>query len=67
MLEFDVKDMSCGHCVASITRAVQTADPAAQVHVDLAAHRVQITPVSASAATLQQAIADAGFTPEPVG
>lgn len=66
MLNFDVQDMSCGHCVTSITRAVQAADPKAQVEVDLARRRVQVQPVQADAATVQQAIAGAGFTPLPV-
>lgn len=66
MLNFDVQDMSCGHCVASITRAVQAADPKAQVEVDLARRRVQVQPVQADAAAVQQAIAEAGFTPMPV-
>lgn len=66
MLTFEVKDMSCGHCVASITKAVQAADPQAQVAVDLARHRVQVQPALSDAAAVQQAIAAAGFTPEPV-
>lgn len=66
MIRFDVQDMTCGHCVASITRAVQAADPQAQVSVDLAAHQVSITPASADAARLQAAITDAGFTPVPL-
>lgn len=66
MLTFDVQDMSCGHCVASITRAVQAADPQAQVDVDLARRRVQVQPVRLDAGAVQQAIAAAGFTPQPV-
>lgn len=66
MLTFDVQDMSCGHCVASITKAVQAADPQAKVEVDLARHRVQVQPAQADAAAVQQAIAAAGFTPQPV-
>lgn len=66
MLTFDVQDMSCGHCVASITKAVQAADPQARVEVDLATKRVRIAPDRGDAAALQQAIAQAGFTPRPV-
>ena len=66
MLTFDVQDMSCGHCVASITKAVQATDPQARVEVDLARHRVQVQPVQADAAAVQQVIAAAGFTPQPV-
>ena len=66
MIAFDVKDMSCGHCVASITKAVQAIDAGAQVNVDLARHRVQVEPVQADAAALRAAIVAAGFTPELV-
>lgn len=63
MISFEVMDMTCGHCVASITRAVQALDAQARVQVDLAAHRVDIEGVSADAAMLKAAISDAGFTP----
>lgn len=66
MLTFDVQDMSCGHCVASITKAVQAADPQARVEVDLARRRVQVQPGGSDLAAIRQAIAAAGFTPEPV-
>ncbi len=66
MLTFDVQDMSCGHCVASITKAVQAADPQATVEVDLARRRVQVQPGQVDQAAIRQAIAAAGFTPEPV-
>lgn len=66
MLAFQVNDMSCGHCVGAITKAVKAADPNAQVQIDLATHRVQIEPSQADARTLQAAIEDAGYTPQPV-
>lgn len=66
MISFEVPDMSCGHCVASITRAVQAVDGQAQVQVDLERHRVDITPVQADAEALAAAISDAGFTPQAV-
>ncbi|MCA1245728.1 heavy metal translocating P-type ATPase [Massilia sp. MS-15] len=42
MFELTVEDMSCGHCVGRVTKAVQGIDPAAQVAVDLPAKRVRI-------------------------
>ena len=33
MIDFEVSDMSCGHCAATITRAVQAVDPKAEVDV----------------------------------
>ncbi|MBI5269017.1 MAG: heavy-metal-associated domain-containing protein [Burkholderiales bacterium] len=66
MLTFEVKDMTCGHCVGAITQALQAADPAARVEVDLAGHLVRVEPAAADAAALARAIEDAGYTPQPV-
>jgi len=66
MIAFEVNDMSCGHCVSSITQAVKGADKDATVSIDLARHRVEIEPRGASAQTLSDAIKDAGYTPVPV-
>jgi len=63
MIAFQVNDMTCGHCVGAITRAVQAVDPAARVQIDLAAHRVQVENPGAPAATLATAIKEAGYTP----
>lgn len=65
MVEYQVNDMSCGHCVAAITRAVQALDPAAGVEIDLANHRVRVTG-GLAAERYAQAIRDEGYTPEPV-
>lgn len=67
MISFSVNDMTCGHCVSSITRAVQARDPGARVLVDLATHRVDIEPAAASAAELGDAIQEAGYTPVALG
>lgn len=66
MIAFEVKDMSCGHCVATITQAIQQADPQATVQVDLARHRVSVEPARADEAGLRDAISEAGYTPVPV-
>lgn len=66
MIEFRVDDMSCQHCVGSITAAVQALDPAARVLVDLDAHRVRIDSGDERAAAFRDAISQAGFTPQAV-
>jgi copper chaperone CopZ len=66
MIAFEVQDMSCGHCVASITKAVQALDDQAQVSIDLPRHLVQVQADKADAAQIEAAIRDAGFTPVPV-
>lgn len=63
MIAFQVNDMTCGHCVGAITRAVEAADPGAAVRIDLATHRVQVEPGSADTASLEAAIREAGYTP----
>lgn len=66
MITFEVQDMTCGHCVSSITKAVLAVDPGATVTTDLATHRVQIEPSGSDMAKLSCAIHEAGYTPEPV-
>lgn len=61
MYELKVEGMSCGHCVAAVTRAVREIDTAAQVDVDLGHQKVTV----ASAAPLDQiraAVEEAGYT-----
>ena len=66
MIAFEVKDMTCGHCVSTITKALKATDPDAKVQIDLATHRVQVEPVATDAEGLAEAIKDAGYTPVPV-
>ena len=63
MIAFEVKDMTCGHCVSTITKAVKATDKDAKVAVDLASHRVQVEPAAADAEELAEAIKAAGYTP----
>ena len=63
MIAFEVNDISCGHCVGAINRAVNAADPDAKVHIDLATHRVDIEPGGSDMAQLSAAIRAAGYTP----
>lgn len=63
MISFQVNDMTCGHCISSITKAVKMADSGARVQIDLATHRVDIESAEAGAAQLSEAIKEAGFTP----
>ena len=63
MLTFEVKDMTCGHCVSAITNALKEADPDAQVQVNLADKQVLIEATHADFKTLMTAMQDAGYTP----
>ncbi len=41
-IELTLPDMTCGHCVKTVTQTAQRLDPAARVQTDLATHRVTI-------------------------
>ena len=62
MIELTINDMTCGGCVASITRVVKGLDPNASVEADVAAKRVKISSAIKSEAVIA-AISGAGFHP----
>lgn len=62
MLVFEVNDMTCGHCVATITNALNHALPGAMVTIDLPSHSVRVSGAS-DAAAIEAAIRDAGYSP----
>jgi len=62
MTEFKINDMTCSHCVSTITKAVKSLDQAARIDIDLEAKRVRVeSPVDPL--KLAAAIRSAGFTP----
>lgn len=58
-----VPDMTCGHCEATIRKALTEALPGAEIAIDRARHEVRVT---GDADRAQDAIRKAGYTPEPV-
>lgn len=60
MIEFEVKDMSCGHCVSAVTKAVKLVDPAADVQVDLASKKVSVES-SKERSKFAEALTEAGY------
>jgi copper chaperone len=60
MYQLQVEEMSCGHCVGAVTKAVQHVDAAAKVEVDLAGKTVKVESTG-SLEQIRAAIADAGF------
>ncbi|GHE63450.1 hypothetical protein GCM10019059_23860 [Camelimonas fluminis] len=63
MLVLHIPDMSCGHCAATVTKAVQSVAAGAQVDVDLPARIARVTGDAAVAPVLR-ALADAGYPAE---
>mgnify|MGYP002626419213 FL=1 len=62
MLEFQLPDMTCGHCISLVTRALVQADPACRLNIDLKSQTVQVHGAE-DRATLAEALIDAGYPP----
>lgn len=62
MYRFNVEDMTCGHCVSSVTKAVKAVDSHAEVDISLRDKRVNVRS-SAASDEIAQAIREAGYTP----
>jgi copper chaperone len=63
MHNFRVNDMTCGHCVGTVEKAVKSVDAGAKVKIDLLTHKVEIES-SRPAASFAKAIQEAGYTGE---
>jgi copper chaperone len=60
MITFNVPDMSCGHCVATVTKAVNALDGSAKVAIDLVGKTVKIE-TTAPAPAIAKALEEAGY------
>lgn len=61
MLTFKVEDMTCGHCVGVITKAIKAEDESATVEIDLPTKTVKIES-SKVAESFVRVITEAGYT-----
>ena len=59
-MEFNVPDMSCGHCVGAITKVIQQIDVDAKISIDLSAKKVSVETVHNRQA-VADALAEAGY------
>lgn len=66
MIELTVPDMSCGHCVAAITRAIKELDADAKVTITLADKRVAVESAEDRAA-IEACLQEAGYPVAPAG
>jgi copper chaperone len=64
MHHFTVSKMGCGGCAKSVTRAIHTIAPNAEVAVDLDAKRVTVIGATVPADHLARAISAAGYPAE---
>lgn len=60
MYEFDIPDMSCGHCVGTVTQAIKSIDPAAVANVDLTTRKATVE-TKADPGTIGAALDEAGY------
>ena len=60
MYEYDIPDMSCGHCVTTIEKAIKAADPQANAAVDLMKRRAVVTS-AVDPKSIAAAIDEAGY------
>lgn len=59
-MEFNVPDMSCGHCAGVITKTVQQLDADAMIRIDLPAKKVSIE-TAQDRQTVAAALTEAGY------
>ncbi|MFG6469259.1 heavy-metal-associated domain-containing protein [Roseateles sp. BYS87W] len=64
MHHFTLPDMSCGHCVAAITEAVQAADAQAKLQLNREARTADIDSALPREAWVT-VLTDAGYPPAP--
>ena len=63
MIEFNVQDMTCGHCAGRITKAIAGVDANAKVDIKIEGRIVSVES-NATVDELAEAITDAGYTPQ---
>lgn len=65
MTIFHIPDMSCGHCKATVEKAINALDPEARIKFDMDARRIALDS-GLEAAKVQAALAEAGYPATPV-
>lgn len=62
MHEFQLPDMTCGHCAGMVGQTLKLADPDCKFQVDLASQKVSVQS-NESREALVEALAEAGYPP----
>ncbi|AJD41644.1 heavy-metal-associated domain-containing protein [Rhizobium sp. SEMIA 4085] len=60
MYEFEIQNMTCGHCAGTVEKAIKAADPAASASIDLTAKSAKVE-TRVDPATIKAAIENAGY------
>lgn len=61
-MQFFIENMTCGGCVRSVTKAIQSVDPAAEVNADPTTHKVEVRS-AAPRERLAAALTEVGYVP----
>lgn len=59
-MDLRIENMTCGGCARSVTKAIQSVDPAAKIETNPTARAVKLETIASPAAVLQ-ALDEAGF------
>ena len=65
MKTFHIPDMSCGHCKATVEKAIKGLDPKAHINFDMDARQIALDSDMAPA-HVHAALAEAGYPATPV-
>lgn len=60
MYEFDIPNMTCGHCKGTVEAAIKSADPSASATIDLTSRKVTVQ-TALHPADISNAIEQAGY------
>jgi len=58
--EFEIPDMTCGHCAGAVTRAIKSIDPSAVANVDLDTRKATVE-TTANPVAIGAALDEAGY------
>lgn len=64
-LSLRIEGMSCGHCVARVTKALQALPGVAPLGVEVGSAQLDFDPAKVSPQRIAQAIAELGFEARP--
>ena len=62
MHEFQLPDMTCGHCAGMVNQTLQMVDPGCKVQVDMSQRLVTVQSAE-DRLTLAEALTEAGYPP----
>ncbi|TJZ89938.1 heavy-metal-associated domain-containing protein [Paracoccus gahaiensis] len=61
MTTFNIPNMSCGHCKATVEKTIHSVDPKAQIDFDMASRKITMDS-GVEADNVQAALAAAGYS-----